>query len=1148
MKFVHLHNHTHYSVLDGAIKIDKLIDKAVELNMPGVALTDHGNMFGAIEFYQLARKKGIKPIIGQEFYVAPGSRFKKEFVKDSGDEKAYHLVLLAKDITGYKNLMKLSSIGYLEGFYYKPRIDFESLSSHSEGLICTSACIAGEIPSLILKGRTEEAEKAAGRLKELFGRDNFFLEIQDHGLPEQKTVNPELARISSVLDIPLVATNDVHYLNREDAEAHDILLCIQTGKTLNDKDRMRFHNDQFYFKSPEEMSDLFAEYPDAVFNTGKICDMINLELDLGNPILPEFKVPEEHNLDTYLKALVYEGAEKIYGKHLNDKVVQRIEYELSIITNMQFSGYFLIVWDFINYARSVKIPVGPGRGSAAGSMVSYCLGITAIDPLKYTLLFERFLNPDRKEMPDMDIDFCAERREEVIDYVREKYGENKVSQIITFNTMGAKGVIKDVARVLDIPFSRANEISKLIHEDALQKTLATNKEFKQITKADETGEKLIDTALKLEGMIRSAGKHAAGVVISQGPLTDHVPLYKDTKEGGISSQYEKNTLEQAGLVKMDFLGLKNLTIIHKCLDLIKANHGIELDIEKIPLDDAKTYELLKRADTKGVFQLESSGMQNLMRRLGPTCFEDIIAIVALYRPGPLGSGMADDFIKFKKNPEKRQILHESLIPVLEDTQGVVVYQEQVMLISQIIAGFTLPEADKLRKAMGKKQMDIIDQLEQKFMEGAKKNNIKASIAETLYSMIKKFGEYGFNKSHSAAYALVTYQTAYLKTHYRTEYMTSLLSAQPDKQDDVIQYVNDCKASGIQVLPPAINHSEYDFSIENGSIRFGLSAIKGIGEKAIESIVKSRQKDGEFKSLKDFFTRLDLSCVNKGALEALIKAGAFDSLVPVRAQLFNSMDIMIDSARRIQENILTGQGSLFDFSAQNGGPAYDDEIELADAEPWPETERLHNEKEVLGLFLSGHPLEKHAKEIKVYSSLTTSSINQEMNGREISIVGIITNPQLKKSQKNGTQYVTAGLEDLNGSIDVMFFSKTLSKFSELIFSGEPVRISGKIEVESETSRKMLATDIKTLKEIRKEKISALHIRLDPIGVDEEVLEDMKKLFTRHKGECPVFFHVNDKEGIKIIRAHSSFSITPNDSLVKDLSSMIGDDSFKYALGR
>ncbi len=1118
MDFVHLHTHSDYSILDGAITIPRLVQRTAELGMPAVALTDHGNMFGAIEFYQQAKKAGIKPIIGQEFYVAPGSRFKKEVSRDSGEEVAYHLILLAKDNEGYRNLMKLSSIGYTEGFYYKPRIDMEVLEKHSRGLIASSACIAGEIPVNIIKGRLKEAREIAGRYNELFGKDNFYLELQYHGIREQEISNSELIRISTELDIPLIASNDAHYLNREDAYSHELLLCVQTGKTMSDANRMRFASDSFYFKTLDEMRMQFADYPDALFNTCKIADMTDVEIELGKPVLPHFDVPEGFDLDSYLRHLVYEGAPVLYGGDLNDKVRSRIEYELNLITSMKFSGYFLIVWDFINYARKKGIPVGPGRGSAAGSIVSFCLGITALDPLKYDLLFERFLNPDRNEMPDMDIDFCAERREEVIDYVKSKYGENQVSQIITFNKMKAKAVVKDVARALDVPFAEANEISKFIGEDTLKKSLDRSPELKKFA-SDEKGKELIEISLKLEGLTRSAGKHAAGVVISKGELTNFVPLYKD-KDGSISSQYEKNTLEQAGLVKMDFLGLKNLSIISKCLALIKETTGEELKIESIPLDDSKTFNLLQKADTRGVFQLESSGMQNILRRLGPTTFEDIIAIVALYRPGPLGSGMVDDFITRKKKPELVRYLHPSLEPILRDTLGVVVYQEQVMLISQVIAGFTLPEADKLRKAMGKKISYIIDELEAKFLAGAEKNNIDKEIAEELYSMIKKFGEYGFNKSHSAAYALVTYQTAYLKAHYRIAYMTALLSAQPDKQDDVIQYINDCRENGIKVLPPSINKSFYDFSIENKCIRYGFGAIKGMGSKAIENIIETREKVGELKTLKKFLEHVGLSVVNKGVLEALIKSGSFDEIHKNRAQLFESIDLILELARKYQQDLASGQGDLFsmDNSRDNTRIAGD----LPSVEEWRDNIKLAFEKDVLGLYFSGHPLGRYKKEISSFPSYTLAEITEEHKDREVSIVGILSNVAVRRAQKSGKNYAVATFEDLEGSVEVLFFSKTLEKFGDLINGSEPVMITGKIEFEGDRARKLIASSLKALKDVRRDAVAAIHIKLDSLGVDDDIIGNIKSIIEKHKGNCPLFFHIKDIKETKIIRAHSSFN--------------------------
>lgn len=1141
MDFVHLHTHSDYSILDGAITVPRLVQRTAELGMPAVALTDHGNMFGAIEFYQQAKKAGIKPIIGQEFYVAPGSRFKKEVSRDSGEEVAYHLILLARNNEGYSNLMKLSSIGYTEGFYYKPRIDMEVLEKHSGGLIASSACIAGQIPVNILKGRYKEACSLAGRYQELFGKDNFYLELQYHGIREQEIVNKELIKMSSELAIPLIASNDAHYINKEDAYSHELLLCVQTGKTMTDPNRMRFASDAFYLKTLDEMRLIFADYPDALFNTCKIADMTDVEINLGNAILPNFEVPPEFNLDSYLRHLVNDGAHKLYGAVLTEEVKKRIDYELGLITKMKFSGYFLIVWDFINYARKKGIPVGPGRGSAAGSIVSYCLGITALDPLKYDLLFERFLNPDRNEMPDMDIDFCADRREEVIDYVKARYGEDQVSQIITFNKMKAKAVVKDVARALDVPFAEANEISKLITEDTLKKSLDRSPELKKFA-SDEKGKELIEISLKLEGLTRSAGKHAAGVVISRGNLTNFVPLYRD-KDGSISSQYEKNTLEQAGLVKMDFLGLKNLTIIRKCLDLIRETTGEDVQIENIPLDDKETFKLLQNADTRGVFQLESSGMQNILRRLGPTAFEDIIAIVALYRPGPLGSGMVDDFITRKKKPDQVRYLHPLLEPILRDTLGVVVYQEQVMLISQIIAGFTLPEADKLRKAMGKKISYIIDELETKFLSGAEKNKIDKKIAEELYDMIKKFGEYGFNKSHSAAYALVTYQTAYLKAHYRVQYMAALLSAQPDKQEDVIQYINDCRENGIKVLPPSINKSFYDFSIEGDSIRYGFGAIKGLGSKAIENIIETREKVGELKTLKKFLENVGLSVVNKGVLESLIKSGAFDEIHSNRAQLFESIDLILELARKYQQDIASGQGDLFSMDSSRDNTRIAGE--LPTVAEWKDNIKLAFEKDVLGLYFSGHPLGRFRKEISSFPSYTLAELTEDHQERDVSIVGIISNVTVRRAQKSGKNYAAATFEDLEGSVEALFFSRVLEKYGDLINSSEPVMVTGKIEFEGDRPRKLIASSLKPLKEVRRDAVAAIHIKLDSLGVDDDIIGGIKSIVEKHKGNCPLYFHIKDSRETKIIRAHSSFNIQPSELFISDISSFVGHDSVRYS---
>ncbi len=1145
MDFVHLHNHSDYSVLDGAITVKNLVAKAVELGMPAVAITDHGNLFGAIELYQEAKNAGIKPVIGQEFYIAPESRLKKES-QNKGKDSTYHLLLIAKNETGYKNLIRLSSIGYTEGFYYKPRIDHEVLEKYSEGLICSTACIKGEVPSLCIRGKTDEAKKAAGKLYEIFGKDNFFFELQDHGLQEQKTANTEIIKLSKALDIPMIVTNDCHYLRRGDAYSHEILLCIQTGKTFDDAGRMKFSSDQFYFKPAEEMKKLFPDHPEAVINTIKIVDMIDIQLSLGKVILPHFDVPEGYTLDSYLKYLVYKGAGQRFPGGIPGEVKKRIEYELGVITGMNFSGYFLIVWDFIEHARKINIPVGPGRGSAAGSIVSYCLKITDLDPMKYNLLFERFLNPDRNEMPDIDIDFCANRREEVIDYVKKKYGEDHVSQISTFNKMTAKAVLKDVARVMNVPFADANQVTKLIPNFSnLDDTLHDIPDFNRLYKENKEWKKHIDTARTLEGLCRSVGRHAAGVVISRGPITEHVPLYRDSSDGSISSQYEKGDLEKVGLVKMDFLGLKNLTIIDNCIKLIKKHKNIDLDISKIPLDDKKTFRLLANASTNGVFQLESSGMQKLLRELGPTEFEDIIAIVALYRPGPLNSGMTKDFIARKRNPKKIKYPHPLLEPILKDTLGVIVYQEQVMQISQVMGGFTMPEADKLRKAMGKKKMDIVDKMEKPFLDGARKNSIDKKLAEQIYSAMREFGEYGFNKSHSAAYAVISYQTAYLKANYPIEYMAALLSSQPDKQEDVIRYINDCRTMGIQVLPPDINTSEYDFTVQESSIRFGLGAIKGAGSKVIDAIIQSRNKCGSFRNLKEFLENIDSAVLNKGVLEALIKAGALDSIFPNRAALFNSIDFITEIAKNLQLDKASGQGSLFDMdetsSSGNGI------IDLPPAEDWADKDKLNCEKEVLGIFISGHPLEKYKDEIDALPCTSISDLGEESAGGEAAIVGLITNLKVKTS-KNGKLFGTANIEDTGGIIEALFFPNVYEAYGELIESDEPLMIKGKVEYEDDIAIKIIAREVKTLKDVKRDSVSGIHINFNGTSPDEKILKILKAIIVKYQGangKCPVFFHLKSGNGNpRVIKAHHAFNTMPSDRLKAELAAVAGPDSVYF----
>ncbi|MEK7812735.1 MAG: DNA polymerase III subunit alpha, partial [Candidatus Desantisbacteria bacterium] len=917
-KFVHLHTHSEYSLLDGAAKVEALLERAHKLKMPALAITDHGNMFGAIEFYKYAYKIGVKPIIGCELYIAPSSRFDKN--AQQGAITNYHGVCLVKNEEGYKNLMKLVSIGYTEGFYYKPRVDKEVLSQYSKGLIFLSGCIKGEIASLILHGQDQSARDVAREFQKMFGEENFYLELHSHGLREEAIANQHLLGISIDLGIPLVAANDIHYLLKEDAAAHDVLLCIQTNKHVADTDRLRFSSNEFYLKTYEEMHELFAQFPDALSNTIEIAKRCNLELEFGHIHIPHYHTPEDIPLDNYLKKLCMERLEERYPEIANideltphssreDDILNRLNHEIQVISQMRYSGYFLIVWDLINYAKQKGIPVGPGRGSAAGSIVSYLLGITDIDPIRYNLLFERFLNPERVSMPDIDIDFCYERRDEVIEYVTSKYGKDMVAQIITFGSMLAKGVIRDVGRALDIPYGEVDKIAKLIPAE-LQITLTESiKRVPELAKIYEEGgikQRLIDTALKLEGLVRHASTHAAGVVIASSPLTEFTPLYCDQKSPGIITQYAKDEIESIGLLKMDFLGLKTLTLIHNIITILKEKNGIDIDISTIPLDDAKTFQLLSEGETIGVFQLESSGMRELTRKLQPDVFEDLIALVALYRPGPLNSGMVDEFV-YSKHGKKIKYLHPKLKHILEETYGVMVYQEQVMNIAVVLGGFSMAQADELRRAMAKKVPEKMEKMSKLFVEGASNNGLFPEMAAKIFDLMAKFAEYGFNKSHSAAYALIAYQTAYLKAHFPVEFMAALLTAELGNMDKISFYIAECKRMGIAVLPPDVNQSDLSFTPIKDRIRFGLNGIKNVGSTAIISIVTARKAE-PFKSIYDFCRRVDSRTVNKRVIESLINCGGFDSIGAKRAQLAQ----VIDDAIKVGSQKVTKAISLFEM--------------------------------------------------------------------------------------------------------------------------------------------------------------------------------------------------------------------------------------------
>ncbi|HOX15492.1 MAG TPA: DNA polymerase III subunit alpha, partial [Smithellaceae bacterium] len=993
--FVHLHVHTQYSLLDGMIRLDDLFKKAKEFAMPAMAITDHGNMFGAIDFYKQAYANGIKPIIGCELYVAPRSRFDK--TTSSIGEATRHLVVLVRNLQGYKNLMKLTSAAHIEGFYYRPRVDKELLKQCSEGLIASSACLHGEIASHIVRGNMDEARKSAREFLEIFGENNFYLEIMENGIPEQAIANQGLIELSKELSIPLIATNDCHYLDAGHAEAHNVLLCIQTGKTIEDKDRMSMTSDQFYVKSPEEMQALFAATPEAISNTVSIAERCNLTFEFGKFYLPKFEVknPEE-SLEDYLDRKAMEGLEKLlptimkYQKEnevaVREKYTKRLRTELEIIKKMGFAGYFLIVSDFIKYAKHHDVPVGPGRGSAAGSLVAYAIRITDIDPLRYGLFFERFLNPDRISMPDIDIDFCQERRGEIIKYVTDKYGKDKVTQICTFGKMMAKGVIRDVGRALNITYSEADRIAKLV-PNVLNITLAQAFEmeprFAEERKKNPQIDKLLSLSVVLEGLNRHSSVHAAGVVISDAPLVERVPLFAPKDD--IVSQYSMKDIEAVGLTKFDFLGLKTLTVIKNALNFIKESHHIDIDINNLPLDDQETYKLLMKGETDGVFQLESSGMKDLLVNFKPDHIEDVIALIAAYRPGPMK--MIPDFIARKHG--KQQITYElpQLEPILKETYGIILYQEQVMQIANVIGGYTMAQADTLRKVMGKKQVAAMEKEKPKFLEGAKKQKINENKAKIIWDRMETFAEYGFNKSHSAAYAMISYQTAYLKAHYPVAFMAALLTSEKDNRDKIIKHMSNCKEMGISILPPDINESQKDFSISGENIRFGLAAVKNVGEAAIESIIAMRQ-EANFTSFMDFLSRVDLRKVNKRVIESLIKCGSFDALGNTRKQLMVCLDQAMEEAQRKQKELLSNQASIFDHldtvqtSETNGGSSF----QIPNLPEWDRKELLSIEKETLGFYITGHPLHGYADKLKLVTNANSATVGTKRDKETITIAG------------------------------------------------------------------------------------------------------------------------------------------------------------------
>ncbi len=1148
MAFTHLHVHTEYSLLDGSGKINELVARAVELGMDSIAITDHGVMYGAIDFYKAAKEAGIKPIIGCEVYVAPGSRFDKE--AGTGEDRYYHLVLLAENNKGYENLMKIVSKGFVDGFYYKPRVDYEVLREYHENIIALSACLAGEVQRYLNRGMYEEGVKAAYKYQDIFGEGNFFLELQDHGMPEQKNVNGQLIRMSKETGIKLVATNDVHYIMREDEEAHDILLCIQTGKRLTDENRMRYEGGQYYLKSEEEMQRLFPYAREALENTAKIAERCNVDFTFHETKLPRFDVPEGYTAWEYLNKLCLLGLNEKYPSD-DGTLKKQLDYELSIINQMGYVDYFLIVWDFIKFAKDNGISVGPGRGSAAGSIVSYCLGITTIDPVKYSLIFERFLNPERVSMPDIDVDFCFERRQEVIDYVVRKYGKEKVVQIVTFGTMAARGVIRDVGRVLDIPYARVDSIAKMVPSElniTIDKALVSNPEFKALYDADDEVHNLIDMSRKLEGLPRHTSMHAAGVVICDKAASEYVPLAK-ANDGQITTQYTMTTLEELGLLKMDFLGLRTLTVIQNATKLIKASRGIELDVEKIDYDDKAVFDSISTGRTDGVFQIESAGMKSFMKELKPQNLEDIIAGIALYRPGPMD--FIPQYLRGKNNKETITYHCPQLEPILEPTYGCIVYQEQVMQIVRDLAGYTLGQSDLLRRAMSKKKDNVMREERANFVYGNPEKNIKGcinngiseEIANKIYDEMIDFAKYAFNKSHAAAYAVVSYQTAYLKHYYPVEFMAALMTSVIANNSKVCEYTYTCRNMDINILQPDINEGEAEFSVTGNSIRYGLNAIKSIGRSVLDAIVAERERNGLYRSLPDFIERNLNNDLKKNVVENLIKAGAFDSLGATRKQLMSVYQQMIDDIAGRKKKSIEGQMTLFDFAAEDEKAEY--EIKLPNVGEYDKDMLLAYEKEVLGIYISGHPLEEYEGKMKRNITAKTSDFVHDEetgevvveDGRSVWIGGMITGKTMKTT-KNNKMMAFITVEDLFGSVEVILFPRDYEANSRFINVDDKVFVKGRVQVSEEENGKMVCERIVPFDSIPSELWIKFDNKAAYMASENRLLELLREAPDGNDG---IVIYCASEKVRKNLPANYNVGI--NKELLEQLSYFFGEDNVK-----
>jgi DNA polymerase-3 subunit alpha len=1145
MSFVHLHVHSQYSLLDAVCPVEGLACLAKELGMPALAITDNGNLFGAIEFYQACKKTGVKPILGAEVYVAPQSRFERATRGLPG--ASYPLVLLCENEAGYRNLIELVTVGYLEGFYYRPRVDKEVLRKYSKGLIALSGGLRAEIPHLLNIGQAEKAEQAALEYRDIFGRDNFFLEIIRSGLRDQDRVSDEVIRLGRKLGIGLVAANNVHYLKREFSKAHEILLCIQTQTTLDDPNRMRYQTDEYYFKSAEEMARTFQDVPEALSSTLKIAERCNLELDFTKTYVPQFVPPAGKTQEQCLRELTLEGLKQRYPE-LSPTLLKRADHELAIIEKSGYTSYFLIVWDFVRFAKQKLIPVGPGRGSAAGSVVSYALGITDIDPLRYDLLFERFLNPERVSMPDIDIDFCYENRDEVIRYVTEKYSKDNVAQIITFGTMMAKAVIRDVGRVLGMPYAEVDRIAKLIPTEldiTIDAALEREPELKSLYKTNPKVSELIDTSRILEGMTRHASTHAAGVVISERPLREHVPLFK-TGDGQISTMYSMESLEKIGLLKMDFLGLRTLTVIDDTLKIIKRIRKKEIRWEEVPLNDPKTFEQLVKSQSIGVFQLESSGMRDILKKLRPDKFEDLIAILALYRPGPIGSGMVDEFIKRKHGQIPIVYDHPLLEPILKDTYGIIVFQEQIMKIVNVLAGFSLAKADSLRRAISKKKEEVMREVKSDFLEGAARSRIDRKIAEKIFNFITHFAGYGFNKSHSAAYAMISYRTAYLKANYPVEFMTALLSSEKDNTDKVVLYIDEAKRMGLKVLPPDVNESFPQFTVVGeDTIRFGLSAVKNVGQTAIDAIIQGRIRRDRFKSFYDFTENVDLRVVNRKVIESLIKCGAFDSMGLFRSQLFAILDRALAVAADVQKDRESGQISFFDSFEKED--AFKKNFHDVPSMPeWPEHELLMNEKEMLGFYVTGHPLARYQRELKSYSTVTTSKTAARRDGEEVVIGGLVSKLKFTQTKRTNERMAIVTVEDLEGTLDALVFPKTFKEYGTHLAKDAILFFKGQLD-RKEQDPKLLVNEIVPVHEVHKKFTRSIHVRLLTMGLEDDKLKNLQEILSKYPGNVPVYLEFMDDNKVRSqMLVDRTLFVRPEESLVSSLRQVLGEEAIRLMI--